>query len=320
MRVPRWVRIVLEGGAIELERAFCEYRLLARRLRGPWQSAATQVVGWAGSLAAHEAAIEAALDRAERRVLQGLDGGARGGHILALVTAVRRERTRVAALIDACFPLAHDAHGLGAKLLIARDAACEEALVSRAWRQFRFERGVLTLGTVAALIGFPAHSWWIASGHGYVPTLLDWAIVLDSPSSAFMLVASGVWAVGAAARFQAWRWLGPSHGTHLTSVMAAVGLFGGMAFTEASASTALALSCLGGFVSSVLQTLWSAWRPSAAPLNEVPSEASTARGTDRLDRSAHPGKTAAPVLPAIAAVEDVRGPFPSADRSRTSEG
>ena len=241
MRVPHWVRKVLEGGAVELERAFCEYRLLARRLRGPWQSAATEIVDWAGSLAAHEAAIEAALERAERRVRQGLDGGPRGGHILALATAVRRERTRTAALIDARFPLARDINGLGAKLLVARDTACEEALVSRAWRQFRFERSVLTLGT-AVLVGFPAHSWWIASGHGYIPTLLD----LDSPSSVLMLVASGVWAVGAAARFHAWHWLGLSHRAHLTSVMAAVGIFAGVALTEASSSTALALSCLGG--------------------------------------------------------------------------
>ncbi|MEW5738048.1 MAG: hypothetical protein AB1938_03925 [Myxococcota bacterium] len=197
MKLPDWLDVVLEGGALELQRALAEYRALRRLLAGDWRLHAGEVADLCHRLQAREHAVHAALERARRRAAQ--DPAARGA--LSLANEVEAERQRLF--------LALGSRGtFVARLLDREELARDISWFSVGLRRFRVERrAFLFLGAVGAWL-VPFTSWLIASEGGRVLTVVDFTALGATWLSWLPLAALAGLVSAFALRLPSWSWLG----------------------------------------------------------------------------------------------------------------
>ena len=256
MRVPGWVNVVLEGGGLDLERALVEYRGLRRHLVGGWQPHAVSILDRSERLRMSLEVVESALARAERRVHQ--DSSALAvGH---LAEAVLTERSHLLRGIDATFPPAAAYEGLGAKLLALQECVREEAWLQRAWRRFRVERWMMTVGTGLLFALAPLALWWVASNGGESPVVIDPGAVFDTPLGVVSLLARGAWLLGACVRATTWQWLGVRLGSPWVMPLVGLGAFAGMALASAELPSQAALAVTAAALAGAGQLVWGLWR------------------------------------------------------------
>jgi hypothetical protein len=193
--IPPSLDVVLEGGALTLERALLDYRRLARLVKGDWQLRGFEVEALAKQCSARELEVAEVEARAlHRATLEASVAPARG-----LVDEVRRARGVL------CRELKTPPGRLCVALELLADEAHEATLVGRAWRGFRFERALWSVGVLAALGTAPLVSWRAATRLGAVT--LDFVALLETPGPRVGVLATLVAVLASQLRFDRWRWL-----------------------------------------------------------------------------------------------------------------
>lgn len=248
MTSPRWVDVVLEGGGLTLERALLDYRRLATLVRGDWRLRGFAVEELARQCSARE--LEVA--EVEARALHRATLEASVAHVRGLVDEVRRARGVL------CHELKTPPGRLCVALDLLADEAHEATLVGRAWRGFRFERSLLSVGVLAVLGIAPLVSWREATRLGGVT--LDFVALIEAPGPRVGVLATLVVVLASQLRFERWRWLhgvrAPGWGATLSLCAAVVVgcLFPPLRRSETG--VAVFVACSGLVVRSMLQ--W--WR------------------------------------------------------------
>ncbi len=253
MRLPGWLDVALEGGALELQRALVRYRGLRRRVSGDWRPRASLIAEDCAALARSEAAVGRALDRAMRRARVDPHAGA-AAH---LAIAVEKERRRTAAVLaDVC-----GEDGTLAELLgLLEGTARDECYVESAWRRFNAERLVWTVLLAFGAASIPLGSWWSASAGGAVQTYFALDGLLDVP----VYLLAGFWLTVGQLRALAWSWLGIAVRPWMAAAsvtLTLTGLVGAMVEAIPVVAAAIALLTM-----VALTTLRSVWFLSAKPL------------------------------------------------------
>ncbi|MCC6333076.1 MAG: hypothetical protein IT380_03695 [Myxococcales bacterium] len=195
MRLPDWLDVVLEGGALELQRALAEYRALRRLLAGGWEARADRIVELCATLQRRERAVDRALENARRRAVQE----ERAKVVLPLVAEVEAERERLRKTLGA---------EVMTGLLRWEERGRDVCWFSSGLRRFHRERVLFVTGGLASGLLVPLLSWLHASEFGRFPTLFTPAALADTP---LIWLPVGLFAGVVAAfalRLGSWSWLG----------------------------------------------------------------------------------------------------------------
>lgn len=256
MRVAAWLDVALEGGVLELERALEEYRTLRRLLGGDWRARAGKVAEVTGDARLRHREVEAALERARRRVR--MDSAA--APAAALAARVEQEREALMGVLakvrgaEAGFPLQLD---------WLFDAATDEAFFERSQVRFRSERLAWTVLFLGLTPSLPWHAWYTASDGGTVPVTFGIVGLGEAavwgPLLALLAAVLASWA-----RLLSWTWLGvqPPRFLNAAVVGGVIGLCAAAALVSVMVQTVspLGATLMVAVAFGMSQVLWAFWR------------------------------------------------------------